>query len=232
MRPSAVLSLLSLLALHASAQTVEIRSEFWTPTLTSAREVISPAVARNAFTTFRVIPKGATKYNLCIAANPDDVFKVTVYGPDNKPLPFPCADDLTEPVLTLDVWTPADASVARTRLEAQMWFDDRWIIYPLEVRVQDARVPEKRGESWSGYLCGKPESAVARTGTSERNYRQDAAMARSLEPRLGRETLVREIVTRLGAPTPEAWCKAPRMPSGESYLKLRDYLYSVAQPVQ
>ncbi len=229
MRTSAVLSLL---ALRAFAQTVEIRSEFWTPTLTPAREIISPAVARSAFATFRVIAKGAAKYNLCVAANPDDIFRVSVYGSDNEPLPMPCADGLTEHTLTMDVWTPADAPVARIRLEAQMWFDDRWIIYPLEVRVQDALVPEKRTEGWSGYLCGKPGPKPAGQSKTERNYRQDVAMSRSLEPRLSRDTLVREIVTRLGAATPEAWCKAPRMPPGEQYLLLRDYLYSVAQPVQ
>ncbi len=224
---------LALLAINLAAQTVEIRSEFWTPGLAAAREIISPAVARNAFTTFRVIAKGVSKYNLCVAANPDDVFKVVVYGADKKPLPFPCADDLTESHLIMDVWTPALAPVARIRLEAQMWFDDRWIIYPLEVRVQDARVPEKRIEGWLGYLCGKPDPKPS--GMTERNYRQDVAMARSLEDRLGRETLVREIVTRLGAPAAEAWCKAWDRPpglSGERYLKVRDYLYSAAQPVQ
>jgi hypothetical protein len=225
-------ALLVLPALHAYAQSVEIRSEFWTPGLSGAREIISPAVARNAFSTFRVNVKGAAMYNLCVAANPEGVFEVALYGADRKPLPFPCADGLTERSLTMDVWTPAAAPVARIRLEAQMWFDDRWIIYPLEVRVQEAIVPEKRAETWFAYLCGKPETAPARAGATARNFRQDAAMARSLESRVGRGLLVREIVSRLGAPTAEAWCKAPHMPPGEGYLKLRDYLYSAAQPVQ
>lgn len=223
-------TLFALWTVGALAQSVEVRSEFWRPDLARAREIISPAAPRNAFTTFQVLIRGAEKYNFCWAANPEDVFKVDVYASGGQPLASPCADDLTEGTLWLDVWTPDGAPVTRIRLEAQLWFDDRWIIYPMEVRVQDARVPEKRDEDWGAYLCGKARGDWG--GRAGRNYRQDVALARSIEERVGRELLVREVVKRFGGATREAWCKSPALGAGEQYLKVRDYLYSVGQPVQ
>lgn len=129
------------------------------------REILSPAVARNAFASFHVAVTvaGGAPFWLFFGQNPEGVFKLTVYRerfvrmggqwwPD--PLerietPFDSrtivSDELapgqTTHVFWLDVWTPDEAPVRRVRLEAQLNVGDHWVIAPLEVRIRPARVP-------------------------------------------------------------------------------------------
>jgi hypothetical protein len=133
----------------------------WTP-----REILSPAVARNGFTSFHVAVTVPPKesYFLYILPNPVTACRVAVYKehfvqtpagwipdrltevqrlPDFGVMPDP--DDgiegQTTRVYLVDLWLPPNADVARFRLEVQLKVAD-WTVRPMEVRVVEARFPE------------------------------------------------------------------------------------------
>lgn len=126
-----------------------------------SREILSPAVIRNAYRTLRVAveaPPG-TPYHLYIGQNPDNTVEAVLYQeeysrvgdewvPDKvKPLALPHsaslgADQKVQTYL-LDVWLPESAPIGRFRLEIQLNVGDRWIIYPMEVRVTRELGPGK-----------------------------------------------------------------------------------------
>jgi hypothetical protein len=138
------------------------------------REVLSPAVARNATSSFRVVvelPAGKFYY-LYVGLNPEDAVKVKVYKevfarqPDGRWIP----DELKEIELPylgsvgsqgipgqkvdtywLDMFVPKNAAVRRIKVDPQVHFEDHWISYPMEVRVVAAQV--------EGDLPGAGESA-------------------------------------------------------------------------
>src|SRR5262245_30244076 len=100
------------------------------------REILSPAVVRNAFASFRVVassPAGQP-FTLYIGQNPDTVFQLTAYreilGPGGIPdrlepvkLPYTYHyASRAEPIsqsFWLDIWAPINAPVRRIRVEAQ-----------------------------------------------------------------------------------------------------------------
>ena len=165
-----------LAAAAAAAQSVEIYSEFdrpdpfggivaadrpWKP-----REILSPAVARNAFASFHVAVSVPAKesYLLYVVPNPITACRVSVYKehfvkaaagwipdrltqlarlPDFGVMPDPDdgVDGQTTRVYLVDLWLPPNADVARFRLEVQLKVAD-WTVRPMEVRVMRARVPD------------------------------------------------------------------------------------------
>lgn len=117
------------------------------------REILSPAVARNAYATFRVCveaPEGAP-YALHIAQNPENTVKASIYqevfvksGDEFLPESTRLVAQPVSAVLSpgqkvqsylLDIFVPAAAEPGRFRLELQLYADGRWIIYPMEVRI-------------------------------------------------------------------------------------------------
>ncbi len=123
------------------------------------REILSPAVIRNAYTTLRVVveaPPGKP-YHLYVGQNPDDTVQCTLYQeeysrvgnewvPDKVRmvmLPHSAVLGTDQKVQTylLDVWVPESTPAARFRLEVQLNVGDRWIIYPMEVRVMKETGP-------------------------------------------------------------------------------------------
>jgi hypothetical protein len=128
----------------------------------SSREILSPAVARNAFASFHVavsVPPG-TEYAVHIAQNPDNAVKPALYReryqrvaeswiPDTLvPVELPMQGALGADipgrkvdVFWLDLWVGPDAPVDRVRVEVQLNVAERWIIYPLEVRISAPVVP-------------------------------------------------------------------------------------------
>jgi hypothetical protein len=163
-------------AATAAAQTVEVYSEFdrpdpfgeivavdrpWKP-----REILSPAVARNAFASFHIAVSVPAResYLLYVVPNPVSACRVALYKehfvktsagwipdrlsevqrlPDFGVMPDPedAIDGQTTRVYLLDLWLPPNADVARFRLEVQLKVAN-WIIRPMEVRVTRARVPD------------------------------------------------------------------------------------------
>lgn len=240
------------------------------------REILSPALARNAWTSFQValdVPAGGTP-KLYIGQNPENSVKVELYKavfvksreswiPDGL-APVSVAEDghvsdlapqvpgQTTLVYWLDLWVDNDAPVRRTRLEVQYNAGDHWTIYPMELRVLMTRVPEPPGRveplapveapssdsaraTLGAYVCGAgsggEEGPLTIRRMIRRNARQDIALARSLEPGLGKAAVVSELLNATGARDRGAWCKAPGGPAdlgAEWYLRVRDSLYRTA----
>ena len=230
-----LLTLLAVCALHA--QPLSVYSEFARiDTATgevispeSPREIISPAVVRNGFTSFQVVVQAAAedKWWLFIGQNPENTFKVTMYQESAtglQPVELPIQSQ-GNAVFWMDVRTPADAVVQRVKLEPELNLHDDWVIYPLEARVVDAKVPDIRIDgtgtpvsAMRGFLCGgaKMPDSMAVEGVSIpnlrlRNAQQDLALAES--------TSKDDLKNLFGD------CTAPTPADPEWYLKIRDYLF-------
>jgi hypothetical protein len=280
------LALFLIPAVSALAQSVRVYSEFQridpfgniiaADRAEEPREILSPALARNAWTSFQValgVPAGGTP-KLYIGQNPENSVKVELYKAvfvksgeswiPNGLAPVSIAGDglvagvapqvpgQTTLVYWLDLWVDNDAPVWRTRLEVQFNAGDHWIIYPMELRVQTARVPEPSGRleavapveapssdsaraTLGAYVCGAgsagDEGPLTIRRMIRRNARQDIAIARSLEPGLGKAAVLTELLNGIGARDRSAWCKAPGGPAqlgAEWYLRVRDFLYRMA----
>ena len=211
-----------------------------------SREILSPALARNAYASFHVVlsaPPG-TAFTLHFAQNPENAVRATFYReihnsvgvPDRlEKVTLPLAEKIDSAgrslVLWMDLWVDATATVQRVRVEPQVWIPERWIGYPMEVRVFPNIVPEPRRES----AALAPASAPADTfvlgplrqmlcGTLEppgpagltvrhmihRNARQDAALAGVYEKALDREKVVGRLAAEAGIADAPAWCAAPK----------------------
>jgi hypothetical protein len=130
------------------------------------REIISPAVPRQAFTSFRIVvsaPAGK-HYSLFLGENPENVLQTTLYQetwtqagkswipdglrkvtvPYQGMFPDPSLGPEQQSVQTfwLDVYAPSQAPIRRIRLEVQLNSGDDWIIYPMEVRVESLVSPK------------------------------------------------------------------------------------------
>ena len=125
----------------------------------SPREVLSPAVPRNGYATFRLVvsaPADKT-YTLHFGANPETLVKHTVYrevfakdggnpipnGLEEVTLPATgvLGGDRKVDVFLVDMLVPGHVGVRRVRVEAQLNVGDDWIISPLELRLQQAAIP-------------------------------------------------------------------------------------------
>ena len=129
------------------------------------REILSPAVARNGFASFRIAVRIAerTPFFLYVQTNPPHVFVITLYEelyvrssagwiPDALepskmpafgtlpylPLPIPGQNTVS---YWMDIWVPAETAVQRVRLEVLLKVGHEWLMYPMEVRVMPAVVP-------------------------------------------------------------------------------------------
>jgi hypothetical protein len=219
------------------------------------REILSPGLARNAFASFEVAvtPRPGQRHSLFIAQNPENSVAVSLYRavfvrhgaewiPDAlEPLGISDGGQVDEPaaqvpgqttqVYWMDLWVDRGAPVRRTRLELQLHDGDRWIVYPLELRLLAVRAPASSGplealapveapsaDSARACLCasggGGTDGPPTIRALIRRNARQDAAIARALD--------------KANLP---AWCQSPAPPSAlgaEWYLKARDILYRAA----
>lgn len=151
------------------AQRVQVYSEFQrvrpdgevvnADRVESRRELISPAVARNVHVTYRVTVEApvGTPYTIHIGQNPENTVKAALYQEEYEEtggewVPYkvhevalPCGAQLNEGQRVqgylLDLLIPADAPVRRFRLEVQVYADGRWVVYPLELRIQEPVAP-------------------------------------------------------------------------------------------
>ncbi len=197
------------------------------------REILSPAVARNAFSSFQIaiqVPKG-TKFLVYIGQNPDDAAKITLYRRRTdklEPIELPYSGESSQ-VLWMDLWMDAKAPVRRVKIEPQVGIDGDWITYPMEVRVMEPVVPgfaaPTQGvaspfEVMRAFLCGtkvRPLAGRVPAGADLlfRNAEQDVALASS-----GSMPLRDEMKKALGG------CTAVAPPDPEFYLRLRDHLFT------
>jgi hypothetical protein len=194
------------------------------------REILSPAIVRNGFTSFQVViqvPKG-TPFTLHVGQNPADAVKVTIHrtaADKLEPIELPYESDSTQ-VLWMDLWTDRDAPVRRVKVEPQLFLNSDWVVYPIEARVVAAAVPDDASispgaptpwEAMRNFLCGRPAGAAPPQKSSPdtgglhyRNIRQDLALA-AKAPKV-------ELQKLFGA------CTAPPPSDPEGYLRIRDYL--------
>jgi len=192
----------------------------------SPREILSPAIARNAFATFQVVVQAAENQSwwLYIGQNPENAVRVTIYqeaGGKLEPEELPILGKGAQ-VFWMDVWTERTAPVERIKIEPQLNIDNDWVIYPMEARVVDAVVPEgerppgaiEPAELMRGFVCGVAGRVVSASGLTPsslryRNARQDLALA----PRVPKPEL-----QKLFGP-----CDAAPPTNPEWYLRFRDY---------
>ncbi len=274
MRSCGYFALLTL-SLALPAQELYLRSEFQrvgadgkvipADFVERPREILSPALPRNGFSSYVLtanIPAGID-YTLDVGQNPEDSVRLVLYrqqyNPNGVPdrlekVALPVQGKTTqEENLTfwMDAYVAANAPVRRIKIEVQLWVGDRWVLYPMEARLIDARIPpfqlkfwglpapEARADSamispWRDHLCRPLKSEFQPKETTirllqQRNVQQDVALAKTL----GRDAAIQGFVgggLKPEAALPDAWCAAPveqwRSPLGaEWYLKVRDQLF-------
>jgi hypothetical protein len=206
-------------------------------------------------------------YLLDIGQNPEHAVKATLYKEVFVETPAGFVPDRLEEVSTpyrgfpadfrlpgqkavtfwLDMKVAKNAPVDRIKVEPQLYVDSKkdWIVYPMEVRVQEPVVPDGKPVSLTtlpgpeepadaavraplqAALCGAA-SAKASVGTPltsrellRRYAEQDLRLARD-------RARLRAAFTKFsGFSDADAWCKKPSTPAAgpEWYLRLRDAVY-------
>ena len=252
------------LAAAAAAQDVRVLSEFRRGDASgqviaidrggSPREILSPAIPRTAFSSFRLVisvPAGTDVW-LEIGQNPEDAVAITLYeegaGGALRTVPMPYKTKLAAGVgtvsLWMDMWAKADAVVDRIKVEPQLYSEGRWFTYPMEVRVTDPVVPAVKLAP-AAAPADAPADAAVRALLRERFCGEKPAATGAVPPTIWHLTrrnatqdlaLVSADVARAtlmkvtGAPTIAQWCSAPPpSPNGpEWYLRFRDAVYRAA----
>jgi hypothetical protein len=96
------------------------------------REILSPAVVRNGFTSFQVVVEAPpeAKWWLFVGQNPENSVKLTMYrelGPESgnalEPVDLPYRSSGTQ-VLWLDLWTGENAPVKRIKVMCRRAADE------------------------------------------------------------------------------------------------------------
>jgi len=252
------------LAASLSAQTLKIHSEFqrFDPfgqvlpmdRALGPREILSPAVARNAFASFHVALTAPprTNYFYSVQTSPPGIFRIRLYRerfirygaqwiPDileeeRDPyfgfgaLPDPQANipGQTTQVYLLDIWVPPQVTPGTVRLEflVKTAF---WRVAPLEVRVLPVTMPDQN-----------PSLIPVPLSPPEQPADANAWQALGAVPALLQLPSVRSIIWRnaqqdaaLAGPAlfHQIWqAAAQRSLTGpESYLKLRDLAFQVGR---
>lgn len=215
---------LALIGVPSAAQPLTVYSEFAQIDASGSvtapetpREILSPALIRNGFSSFQVVVQAPAdkEWWLFVGLNPENAVKITLYRETPEmlePVELPRKSSGAE-TLWMDVWTASDAPVARIKIEPELHIDDDWVTYPIEGRVMQAAVPEPALPPGS-YLCplvnATPPLPMARFQL--RNAAQDFALAAPLEQEDRNKLL--EFCDR---PAPARW--------SENYLRIRDYLF-------
>ena len=202
------------------------------------REILSPAVARNAFVSFHVavtVPENTPSF-LYLQQNPEWL-KITVYKEEFHQTPggwipdaltqvsAPCTIILPEPnpipgqttvVYWMDVWVPEQTPLGRMRLQAVLKSGELWIVYPMEMRVVDAVTPK------IGRVAGELPPITARADAATKPVQTPGLPHVCVRQMIRRNAiqdraLASALKLQLPAPPPEL--------GAEGYLKVRDSLF-------
>ncbi len=234
-----------------AAQSVEIRSEFQrvdpfgnvvaADRMDHPREILSPAIARNAWASFHVtvtIPEGTPSF-LYIQQNPE-FFQIHLYRelyaqtkdgwvPDRlQPVEMPVTvllPDIQAPIrgqkvvsYWLDIWVPERTPAGRMRMQAVLKSGSRWIVAPMEMRVMEAVAP---GIHWQPGLV--PPAAARADAAVCPAHQAEHAPSESIRQFLHRNALQYTALARsLGMHVD--WCAAPG-PDAEWFLRSRERLF-------
>jgi hypothetical protein len=240
--------LLAMLAMaSASGQVLNVYSEFAkidargnVVAPENPREILSPALMRNGYTSFQVVvqvPSG-TNYVLRLGQNPENAAKVTFYrtaAAGLQKVETPITGNSTQTVW-MDVWIDKNAPVRRIKVEPELQIGADWVTYPMEMRVRETVVPDTVPagvpdappfDMLRSYVCSAQPASNANRDSAKaadlvtvdalhhRNALQDLAMASALNPP-ARE----ELRKWMGG------CAAPASNNPEAYLHLRDYFWT------
>ncbi len=210
------------------------------------REIISPAIVRNGYTSFHLVVKGPPGVNfmLYIASNPDRVLRPVLYRVSNGDR-LEALKGLSEPgkfnergvgVYWLDLWTPASTPVRRIRVEAQLNVGQDFVISPLELRVQPGTVPAQAlptvARKTGGNSAAAPFALLAQTLCGETPTAGVMADPLSVLTKIMRNAGQDMLLARkLGAAAKkDDWCAEPRDGvNPESYLRIRDAIWRANQ---
>lgn len=268
----------SLLAVPAAGQRLLVVSEFQrlrpdgevaaADSASPRHEFISPAIPRGGTLTLRLgveAPQGM-RYSLFVGQNPDGTARCRLYQerylqvgqewlPDEiTPVELPhgaiLSPNQSVQSYLLDIHIPATVKPhLRFRLEIQLNVGERWVIYPMEIRVRDVMVravpepvayisrPEQRIDTallipLMGFACGtawKKADGQIRRGSDliSRNILTDLLLAQERAKAETREAVVATILKAGGYQSREAFCAKPSpVPAQpEWWLKVRNYLY-------
>jgi hypothetical protein len=228
--------LLLVSAVWAAAQPLRVYSEFARIDATGRvtapaepREILSPAIARNAFSSFQLVvdvPRG-TPYQLYIAQNPENSVEVTLYRENGEKLERveqPVSGNGTQ-VFWMDLWTAREAPVQRIKVEPQLHVNNDWVIYPMEARVMEATIEgSRRSGGTEMEAVGLMRQYLCSRGVSVDSGVEQGPTLRSLRSRNGFQDLT---LTRLvpKATLQEVFGSCTTFPTDpEWYLRIRDYL--------
>ena len=242
---------------------------------TPPRHILSPGFPRNAYSSLRVVVEleKPESYILDIGQNPENAVKATLYRetfsetsegfiPDSLTkvaIPYRAtAADFGlkgQKVVTfwLDMSVEANADVDRVKVEPQLWVDSLqdWIVYPMEVRIQQPIVPLVSGAKGlpalppiaapsdaiatsmiRGLLCSAPAPAandeprnqITARHLLRRNIAQHLLLAK---PGVA---LTASFVKATGVANLQTWWAKPATPAAgpEWYLRFRDAIYKAA----
>jgi hypothetical protein len=177
------------------------------------REILSPAVARNAFASFHIavsVPE-REPFFVYVQTNPANVFEISLYEelyvktsagwiadalePTKLPafgtlpyLPLPIPGQNTVSYW-MDVWVPRQTPVRRVRLEVLLKVGQGWVMYPMEVRVTPASVPSVEADS-----TALPPGTARADGSATGPFRNFICGAR--ETRREEKLSVRQLIHR------------------------------------
>jgi hypothetical protein len=175
------------------------------------REILSPPLARNAYTSFQVVVQAGehTMWRLHVGQNPENAVRVTIYreiGASLERGDLPVNGQGPQ-IFWMDLWVDRNAPVQRIKVEPALYIDGDWVTYPMEARIMDARVPDSANLQ---PLCSlpKPEGPNLNSALQFRNAAQDGGLAAQI-PEAERNKL-------------RASCEAPLT---EGYFRIRDYLF-------
>lgn len=223
----------------AKAQDVSVYSEFMRidpfgkPLRTdrgasAPREILSPAIARNAYTSFHIVVEGRNgdPYTLQVAQNPDNAVRVSAYReryvhvgnewvPDELELvtlPYEGkigaagVPNQTAQSFWLDLFADRDAAVRRIKVEPQVYIGDGWLRYPMEVRVSEAALGAAGPRRTPAVADVSAASAVTaievwRTGVCGLNEKKSPDSPLSIRSFIARNAL-QDIRLAGGAPPP------------------------------
>jgi len=180
------------------------------------REILSPALVRNGFTSFQVVveAEAGVRWRLHVGQNPENAVRVTVYrenGQDLQPVELPVNGDGAQ-TFWMDLWTAPGAPVQRVKVEPELYVGSDWVTYPMEARVSETRVP---GTDEVGIFCPLPKPAAtnAIAAFQFRNAVQDGALVAQI-PDAERRKL-------------HAFCESSLAAGSltEAYFKIRDALF-------
>ena len=231
------LALFALMTLPAFAQPLRVYSEFAQldsdgreASPVPAREILSPALARNAFASFQVAVRvqPGKRYFLYIHQNPEHALRITVYRQQSgrlSPILLPYYGSGSQ-VFWMDIWADRKLRVIRPVVEPQLRMDeteDNWYVYPMEVRLMDVNIPDgpwpegsaspaamMRTFACEDHLLSSSPAPHSVAALHFRNAQQDLALAAHVS-----KNDLRQII----GCTDSQQSRDP-----ESYLHIRDYL--------